>query len=141
EKTNRDRQSGHLAKDADEVATLERQQLLECFLTRADALRENHLAHRSEALIAEEHVLGTTESDAFGPKPTRRLRVERRVSIRSHAQAPELIGPRHEFVKIGAERRLNCRHLTQKHTSGRAINRNPLAFRNNSAVNGELLLA
>src|SRR6185369_13581064 len=32
EQTNRDRKAGHLAKDADEIATLERQQLLECFL-------------------------------------------------------------------------------------------------------------
>ena len=68
EKTNRDRESGHLAKDADEIATLKRQQLLERLLACANTFRENHLAHRGETLIAEEHVLRTTESDPFGAK-------------------------------------------------------------------------
>src|SRR6185369_8619719 len=141
EKTNRDRKSGHLAKDADEIAALERQQLLKCFFARADALRENHLAHSCETLIAEEHMLRATEPDSFRAKPTRRLRVKRRISVCTHAQAAEVIGPRHEFVKISSECRLNRRHLAEKDATSRAINRDPLTFRNNSAVDSELLLA
>ena len=118
EQANRDRQAGHLAKDADEIATLQRQQLLERFLARADAFRKNHLAHRGEPLIAKEHVLGATKPDAFRAKLSRGLRVERRVGICAHAQPPEVIGPRHQLVKIVSERRLNRRHLAEKHAAG-----------------------
>src|SRR6185503_18453167 len=63
--TNRYRKTGHLAKDTDEVTALQRQQLFECLFARADALGEDHLAHDGESLIAEEHVLGATQSDSF----------------------------------------------------------------------------
>ncbi len=73
EQANRYRQSGHLAKDADEIAALQRQQLFERLFARADAFRKNHLAHRRETLIAKEHVLGATQADSFGAKLPRRL--------------------------------------------------------------------
>ena len=88
-KTNRYRQSGHLAKDADEIATLQWQQLLECFLARANTFRENHLAHCGESLVTEEHVLRTTESDSFGAKlraPSSRRAACRRLLGRADAE-------------------------------------------------------
>src|SRR5262249_16317565 len=46
EQANRHRKAGHLAKDANEVAALQRQKFLQRFLARADAVRQNHFAHR-----------------------------------------------------------------------------------------------
>src|SRR6185369_10698801 len=119
EETNGHWQSCHLAKDPDEITTLQRQQLLERFLTRADALRKNHLAHCCESLIAEEHVLRATEADSLGAKLPRRLRIQRRVRIRPHAQTAKAVGPRHELVEVSAECRLDRRHLAQKHAASR----------------------
>ena len=141
EQANRYRQSGHLAKDADEVAALQRQQFFERLLARADAFGQNHLAHRREPLIAEEHVLGATKPDSFGAKLARHLRIARRVGIGAHAQPAKLVGPHHQLVKLRTERRLHRRHLAQKHAAGRTIDSDPFAFGDDCAVNGELLLA
>ena len=57
EQANGHRQANHFLKDADEVAALERQQFFKRLLPGADAVRQNHLAHKGQPLIAEEHVL------------------------------------------------------------------------------------
>src|SRR5450830_43169 len=56
----------HHAEDAFEVAALHRQELGERLLASGDGVREDHLAHRRDALAAEEHVLGAAEADALG---------------------------------------------------------------------------
>ena len=60
EQANRHRQTNHFTKDADKIATLQRQQFVESLLSRADAIRQYHLAHCRQSLITEEHVLGAT---------------------------------------------------------------------------------
>src|SRR5262249_53757358 len=100
EKANSHRKSSHLAEDADEVAPLQRQKLLQSFLAGAYTVGENHLAHRRQTLIAKEHVFGTAQTDAFGAKTARGLGIERRVGIRAYAQFAKLIGPLHQLVKI-----------------------------------------
>ncbi len=140
EQANRHRQPRHLAKDSDEVTTLQRQQLFERLFARTDTFGKDHLAHRCEALIAKEHMLSAAKSDSFSAKTACRLCVERRVGICAHTQTTEMIGPRHELVKIVTERRLNRRHLAEEHTSSRAIDGDPFAFRDHSTIDGELLL-
>ena len=96
EQTNGYRQAGHLAKDADEVAALQRQQFLQRFLASADAVRKNHLAHCGQSLIAKEHVLSATQADAFGAK--RRAQSLRRSGVSAFARtrkSAKLVGPLH----------------------------------------------
>ena len=62
-------------------------------LARADAIGQNHFAHRRQPLIAEEHVLGATEPDAFSAKLPRDLGIERRVGVGTHAQPAKLVSP------------------------------------------------
>src|SRR5687767_11295754 len=78
EQTDRHWQSGHLAKDSDEIAALKRQKFLKCFLACTNAFGKDHLAHGRKPLVSEEHVFRSTESDAFRAKLSRRLRIERR---------------------------------------------------------------
>src|SRR2546423_10474893 len=123
QQTNGDRKAGHLAEDADEVATLQRQKFFEGLLSGADAIGKNHLAHGSQTLIAKEHVLSAAQADAFSAKAPRRFRVQRRISIGAHAESAKLIGPLHQLMKIRTERRLNGRHLSEKDSAGGSIDR------------------
>ena len=115
---NGNRKPGHLAEDADEVAALQRKQFLERLLARAHAIGEDHLAHGGESLIAKEHMLGAAEADAFSAKAARRLRIQRRVAISTHAQPPELVGPLHQLMKIRPKLRLDGRHFAEKDAAG-----------------------
>ena len=121
EQTNSHRQSGHLSKDADEVSALQRQQFFERFLARADALRQNHLAHCRQSFLAEEHVFGATQSNAFGAKSTRNLGIARSVGIRAHSQSPKFVGPVHQLVKIGTKVGSDGRHLMHLLPSSAAL--------------------
>ena len=47
---------------------------------------QDHLAHRADAVLVEEHVLGAAEPDALGAEFDRGARVGRRVGIGAHFQ-------------------------------------------------------
>src|SRR5205085_6782840 len=141
QQTNGDGEAGHLAEDPDKVATLQREKLVQSFFTRANAVGENHLAHRGESLIAEEHVFGAAQSDAFSTKAARGFRIERSVAVSAHTEATELVRPLHQLMKIGTELRLNRRHSAEKDAAGRSVNCDPFAFGDYFAIDGELLLA
>ena len=53
-------------EDPHEIVALQRQQGVVGDLLLRGALREDHLAHREDALLAEEHVLGPAQADALG---------------------------------------------------------------------------
>ena len=63
EQPDRHRQPGHRLEDALEVALLEGQQPVERRAACRFVVREDHLLHDREALLAEEHVLGAAEAD------------------------------------------------------------------------------
>ena len=54
---------------------------------------QNHRAHEVEAILGEEHVLGTAEADAFRSERTRLDGVARNVSIRAHADGTVFFRP------------------------------------------------
>ena len=54
---------------------------------------EDHLAHREDALVVEEHVLGAAQADALGAEAARGPRVQRRVGVGAHAQAADRVDP------------------------------------------------
>src|SRR6266436_4867117 len=115
EQANRYGKAGHLTKDADKSSALQVQELFERFFARAGTVRENHLTHRRQTLIAKEHVFSATEAYAFSSHLSCHARIVRRVSIRAHGKTTETIGPLHQFIKIRTERRLYRRHFAEKY--------------------------
>src|SRR5258708_26787504 len=134
------RQSGHLAKDPEEVATLQRQKFFQRLLTRAHAIGENHLAHGGESLITKEHVLGATEPDALGAKSARHFSIARRVSIGAHPHLAVFVSPLHKFKEILSQPGAHNRYLAEENAAGRAIDRDPFALGDHRAADAELLL-
>ena len=86
----------HRAEEADEVLALHREDLVERALAVLGLVREDHLAHRRDALAAEEHVLRAAEADAFGAERDRVRGLVGLVGVGAHLQPPRLVGPLHE---------------------------------------------
>src|SRR5262249_32797088 len=117
QKANSHREARHFAEDADEIAALQRQKFFQRLLARANAISENHLAHRRQTLIAEEHVFGATQPDSLCTKAARCPGIKWRVGVSPDAQLAKLVGPFHQFVKVLAELRLNRRYFAEEHSS------------------------
>src|SRR5882757_10101428 len=100
----------HCLEDADEVAALERKQLVKSLDARLPAVGEDHLLDGPLTLVAafrlleirKEHVLRTTEPDALRSKLDSFACVLRSVHVGADAEATRIIGPLHErFVGFG----------------------------------------
>ncbi len=89
---------------------------------------QDHLAHRLDALLVEEHVLGAAEPDAFGAEPHRRLGVGRRVGIGAHAELAHFVGPADQRGKFAGELRLDHVDLAGQHLAGRAVDGDEFAL-------------
>jgi hypothetical protein len=63
------------------VAALHRQQLGERRAAALLVVRQDHLAHRADAVGIEEHVLGAAQTDAFGAELERDARIIRRIAL------------------------------------------------------------
>ena len=121
------RQAAHDLEQLDEIVALHRQQLRE----RGAALRlvvgQDHLAHRADAVLVEEHVLGAAEPDALGAEFHRHARVVRRVGVGAHAELARLVGPAHQRRELARQLRLDHRHPAGQHLAGRAIDGDEIA--------------
>ena len=80
-------QAVHRLEDPLEVGALHGQELGERAAAPALVARDDHLAHRRDAVALEEHVLGAAEPDALGAEVPRDARVVRRVGVRAHLRA------------------------------------------------------
>ena len=89
---------------------------------------QDHLAHRADAVLVEEHVLGAAEPDALGAELQRDARVVRRVGIGAHAELAHLVGPAHQRREFARQRRLDHRHAAGQHLPGRAVDGDDLAL-------------
>ena len=56
----------HDLEDAGEIVALERQELGQGGLALLERVGQDHLPHRADLALAEEHVLGPAEADALG---------------------------------------------------------------------------
>ena len=107
EEADGDRQPVHLAEDADEVPRW----CGRSFARRSrgpHVVREDHLAHRTDALLVEEHVLGAAEADALGAERARSAR-RAGVGVGAHLHRAHLVGPGHELAELARERRVHGR--------------------------------
>ena len=147
------RQLVHLAEDAGEVANLEWQQRVECLLHLRVTVGEDQVFDEFAA-IAEEHVLGARETDAFRAHSTRACRVVLRVGIRPDSHAPDVVRVLDEDVHGSDERigldlrvgqcaievagdvRIGDGHIAVKDLTGGAVDADGLAFCNDLATGG-----
>ena len=100
EGADRHRTLAHHAEDADEVVALHRQELGERLLAVGDGVREDHLAHRRDAVAAEEHVLRAAEADALRAELDGVGALVGLVGVGAHEQPALGIGPRHQGVVV-----------------------------------------
>ena len=128
EQPDGDREPLHGAEDGLEVGALHRQQLGQRALPAGRVLRDDHLAHGSQPLALEEHVLGAAEADAFGAEVPAAVRVGRRVGVDPHPELPHAVGPLHEPDEVAAELGGPQRGLAGEHLAGAAVHRDPVAL-------------
>ena len=128
EQSDRDRQAGHDLEQIGEVLPLHRQQFGERGAPAFFGLREDHLAHRDDALALEEHVLGAAQADAFGAEAARGARVERRLGVGAHLHPAHPVGPCHQRRELAGHLRLDHRHRADQHLAGRAVDGDDVAL-------------
>ena len=138
EQAHGDGQPVHRGEDADEVGALERQQLRKRLFARLSGLGEDHLANRSGALAAEEHVLGAAESDADGAELTRAPRIFRRIGVGAHLHLGVLRRPIHDLGEVAGDllrdRRL---HGADHDLASRAVDRKDILATEHAALHME----
>ena len=122
------RQAAHDLEQLDEVGALHRQELGERRAPVALAVGEDHLAHRDDARLVEEHVLGAAEPDALGAERARGARVGRRLGIGAHLQPPRGVGPFHEPREVAGQLRLAHGDRAGEHLAGRAVDGDDVAL-------------
>ena len=86
ERPDGDRAAGHRLEDPVEVLALQRQQLGQRRAAVGLVLGDDHLAHRADFILAEEHVLGAAQADALGAEGDRRRGLVGLVGVGAHAQ-------------------------------------------------------
>jgi hypothetical protein len=113
------------AEDAREVVALVWEQLRERRFPRLERLRENHLAHRVDAIAFEEHVLGTRQADASRAEGNRIARLLGRVGVGAYTHARRLVAPFHQLLKVlellGLLRRLVLVDQSRNNLRGRRL--------------------
>ena len=134
-----DGQAVHRGEDADEVGALERQQLRERLLARLGRLAEDHLADRSRALAAEEHVLGAAEADADRAELARAPRVLGAVGVRADLHVRVLLRPIHHLRELARDL-LGHRRLdgADHDLARRAVDRQHIVAAEGAALHMEL---
>src|SRR6267142_86129 len=136
DQANGDRKTVHGFEDADEVASLEREQLVQCLDAGVFFVGQNHFLDGALPLMAsfwlfevrEEHMLGAAEADAFRAKLDGFTGVLRRVYVGADPEMARLIGPVHQgFVGL-REFGSNERHRFGVDNAFAAIQRDPISF-------------
>src|ERR1039457_1744215 len=130
ERADDHREAVHGGEETGEILALHGEEFQQGLAAALFVARQNHGLHVLDAVLGEEHVLGATQSDAFGAELARRFGVARDIGISAHAElAAELVGPLHEGLQhargwVG----VNGVGLAGKDFAGGTIERNPVAF-------------
>src|SRR5260221_2499051 len=136
DQANRDGQAVHRFEDADQVATLKRQQLVERLHTGFAIVRDDHFLNRALPLdsllrkfeVGEEHVLGARKADALGAELDGLARVLRRVGVGAHADFANAVSPLHDRVVGLRELRRHKRQFVGVNHAFAAVEGEPFAF-------------
>ncbi len=138
EETHRDGETVHRLEDADEVGLLLRPQLFQRAVFVVGRVGEDHALHDRKP-VAEEHVLGAAETDAFGAELARLGRVLGKIRVRADLHRAELVGPTEDDPE--GTRRLGRDHRdrAQHDLAGVAVDRDDVALVHDDAACLELL--
>ena len=99
EKPHDDRQPVHGLEHAEEIACLGLQQLVHSLVSHGGVFVQNERLNDLLA-IAQEHMLGTAQTDALGAEVAGEFRVLRVVGIGAHAERAEFVGPLEDGVEV-----------------------------------------
>jgi hypothetical protein len=114
EQADRDRIAVHRLEDPLEVGTLHGQELGERPAATALVVRDDHLAHRVDAIPVEEHVLGAAEPDALGAEAARDARIVRRVGVGAHLEPAPRVRPAEELGEAPIDRGILLRSACRR---------------------------
>ena len=134
---DRHRVRGHHPEDADEIFSLERQQLVDRFLPGLDVAGHDHLAHDRDALVPEEHVLGAHQADAHRAELAGLDRVRGSVGIGADRGGRVLLGPAQELPELVGELGVDERLGAHDHLAGGAVERDHLPLADDRAPGPE----
>ena len=142
----------HDLEDAGEVLPLEGQELGQGGPSLLERVGQDHLAHRADLALAEEHVLGPAEADALGPEGHGVGGLVGLVGVGPDLERPVLVGPGHDLGeglvdgRLGRVERLFDQDLEDlgglgvdlalDDLAGRAVDRDPVAFLERPALDG-----
>src|SRR6266850_2423835 len=144
DQANGDRKTVHGFEDADEVASLEREQLVQCLDAGVFFVGQNHFLDGELPLMAsfwlfevrEEHMLGAAEADAFRAKLDGFTGILRRVYVGADPEMARLIGPVHQgFVGL-REFGSNERHRLDVDDAFASVQGDPIPFLDHFACSG-----
>ncbi|MBB3949694.1 hypothetical protein GGQ76_000962 [Aureimonas jatrophae] len=105
QKSDHDRKARHDLEQFDEVGSLDRQQTIESGATPFFVAGHDHLAHDSDALAFEEHMLRSAQSDSLGPEGSSGSRFRRGLGVRPNPHAACTIRHRHQGRKVARQGR------------------------------------
>ncbi len=91
-------------------------------------VREDHLLHDREALLAEEHVLGAAEPDPLGAELACLHRVGGGVGVRVHLQPPDTVRPAEDRLEVVVEPSGHELDRAEDHAAGAAVERDRVAL-------------
>ena len=134
QKADGDWQSLHDGEQFDEVCPLHGKDLLQRRAPSRLVVGEDHLAHRLNPVLVEEHVFGTAKADALGPKLTCHPGVEGGLGIGADAQAAEDVRPAHQGRKVTGEFRLDHVDKTGQNVTPAAVDRDHVPRPDGSAT-------
>ena len=142
--------AGHDLEDAGEVLPLKGQKLGQGGLALLEGVGQDHLAHRADLALAEEHVLGPAQADALGPEGHRVGRLVGLVGVGPDLEGPVLVGPGHDLGEGLVDRGLGRGQglldedledlgglgvdLAFEDLAGRAVDRDPVALLDRPAL-------
>ncbi len=128
-------QTVHGGEDLLEVLPLDLEQLGEGRLLVLGLAGEDHAAHDREAVLGQEHVLGTAQADALGAELTGPGGVGAGVGVGPHAEAApaDLVGPAEDDGELGGHVALDEADLAGVDAAGRPVDGDPLPLGDHDA--------
>ncbi len=141
EQAHGDRQPVHLGEDLDEVLVLDLAQLVERFGLLVLGAGQDHATHDRQTVVAQEHVLGSTEPDPLGAELARVGGIRTVVGVRADLQlaATQPVGPRQDRVELGNRFGQLERRCAEHDLAGGAVERDQVALGDDGVAHGELL--
>ncbi len=100
QQANGHRKAAHNCKELPKILPLHGQDFGKCLAAPAQIIRDNHLAHCQNAIVGEEHMFGTAETDTFRTELARNAGILWCFSVGAHFHASHLVRPLHQFAKI-----------------------------------------